>query len=228
MSTGTAVRVPAVGFVGARRRDDHSSLEANFAANARRPASRCLPRVVRATPLVRELLDREARLEWTAAERRVRRPGQDARRDGAVRRAALPGAGAQDRPAAEDTGYRLAVLRPRPLRHGATGGLAKRGVRLRVSRTLSQHPTQVGALRLRETPPRPAPGGVLLYESSPPQREARRTGPVRFGLVLRPACQDACRRRPPHLRWLVQLRPALGSAQHRMGLVISNPCSRRV
>lgn len=107
----SASAYPASGFVGPPMPDGTANLEAKFVANRADPESIAYLEAVRATPLVRELLDRKLTLEWATAELVY-----------ADRRAALPGAGAQDRPGGEDAGHRLAVLRAGHRRHRATGG----------------------------------------------------------------------------------------------------------
>ena len=56
------------GFVGPPMPDGTAKLEAKFVANRADPESIAYLEAVRATPLVRELLDRKLALEWAAAE----------------------------------------------------------------------------------------------------------------------------------------------------------------
>ena len=58
----------APGFVGPHMPDGTANLEAKFVANRANPESIAYLEAVRATPLVRELLDRKLALEWAAAE----------------------------------------------------------------------------------------------------------------------------------------------------------------
>jgi putative cardiolipin synthase len=59
---------PAAGFVGAPAPDAAADLEARFAANRADPMSVTYLEAVRASPLVRKLLDRELEFEWARAE----------------------------------------------------------------------------------------------------------------------------------------------------------------
>ncbi|MDH5209140.1 MAG: phospholipase D family protein [Burkholderiaceae bacterium] len=59
---------PASGFVGSPTPDAAADLEARFAANRADPVSLAYLEAVRATPLVRELLDRKLALDWANAE----------------------------------------------------------------------------------------------------------------------------------------------------------------
>ena len=64
----SASAYPASGFVGPPMPDGTANLEAKFVANRADPESIAYLEAVRATPLVRELLDRKLALEWAAAE----------------------------------------------------------------------------------------------------------------------------------------------------------------
>ena len=64
----SASAYPASGFVGPPMPDGTTDLEARFAANRADPESTAYIEAVRATPLVRELLDRKLALESAAAE----------------------------------------------------------------------------------------------------------------------------------------------------------------
>ena len=64
----SASAYPASGFVGAPAPAAAASLEARFTANRADPESIAYLETIRATPLVRELLDRKLALEWAAAE----------------------------------------------------------------------------------------------------------------------------------------------------------------
>ncbi len=64
----SASAYPASGFVGPPMPDGTTNLEAKFVANRADPESIAYLEAVRATPLVRELLDRKLALEWAAAE----------------------------------------------------------------------------------------------------------------------------------------------------------------
>ncbi|MGE5668634.1 MAG: phospholipase D family protein [Betaproteobacteria bacterium] len=64
----SASAYPASGFVGAPAPDAVAGLEARFAANRTDPVSIAYLDAVRATPLLRELLDRKLDFEWTTAE----------------------------------------------------------------------------------------------------------------------------------------------------------------
>ncbi len=64
----SASAYPAPAFVGAPAPDAAANLEARFAANRADPESVAYIQATRATPLVRELLDRKLDFEWTAAE----------------------------------------------------------------------------------------------------------------------------------------------------------------
>jgi putative cardiolipin synthase len=59
---------PASGFVGVPAPAAAASLEARFTANRADPESIAYLETVRATPLVREVLDRKLEFEWTTAE----------------------------------------------------------------------------------------------------------------------------------------------------------------
>ena len=216
----SASAYPASGFVGAPMPDGTANLEAKFVANRADPESIAYLEAVRATPLVRELLDRKLALEWAAAEvvyddpaktldttertdvllfpELVRKMGRPEKTLDIVSPYFVPGDGGTEQLAA----------------------LAKRGVTVRIltnslaaSDAKSVHSGY--AKRRRDL----LQAGVRLYEIKPTAtKEAGESGrPVRIRLVLRPACQDARRRQPPDLRRLVQLRPALGAAQHRNG-----------
>ena len=63
----SASAYPAAGFVGAPGPDAAADLEARFAATRADPESVAYIEAVRATPLVRDLLDRQLALEWTTA-----------------------------------------------------------------------------------------------------------------------------------------------------------------
>ena len=64
----SASAYPASGFVGPPMPDGTANLEAKFVANRADPESIAYLEAVRATPLVRELLDRKLALEWATAE----------------------------------------------------------------------------------------------------------------------------------------------------------------
>ncbi len=64
----SASAYPAASFVGPPAPDSAATLEARFAANRAEPQSIAYAEAVRATPLVRELLDRKLDFEWTTAE----------------------------------------------------------------------------------------------------------------------------------------------------------------
>ena len=64
----SASAYPAPGFVGPPAPDATPNLEARFVANRADPESIAYIEAVRATPLVRALLDRQLALEWAAAE----------------------------------------------------------------------------------------------------------------------------------------------------------------
>ena len=171
----SASAYPAASFVGAPGPDGAADLEARFAATRADPESVAYLEAVRATPLVRDLLDRQLALEWTHARARVRRPGQDARHDRPDRRAALPGARAHDGSAGEDARPRLAVLRARRRGHRRAGGAGRHGRE-------GAHPHQLaGVVRgecrargLREAPRTTCSGPVSgSTRSSRPRREKR-------------------------------------------------------
>jgi putative cardiolipin synthase len=64
----SASAYPASSFVGAPAPNPSADLEARFAANRANPESVSYLEAVRATTLVRELLDRKLDLEWTTAQ----------------------------------------------------------------------------------------------------------------------------------------------------------------
>jgi cardiolipin synthase C len=64
----SASAYPASGFVGPPMPDGTTNLEAKFVANRGDPESTAYLEAVRATPLVRDLLDRKLNFEWTTAE----------------------------------------------------------------------------------------------------------------------------------------------------------------
>jgi len=64
----SASAYPAAGFVGTPAPDAAADLEARFAANRADPESVAYLDAVRATPLVRELLDRQLDFEWVTAQ----------------------------------------------------------------------------------------------------------------------------------------------------------------
>ncbi len=64
----SASAYPASGFVGPSMPDGTTNLEAKFVANRADPESIAYLEAMRATPLVRELLDRKLATEWATAE----------------------------------------------------------------------------------------------------------------------------------------------------------------
>src|SRR5512140_426697 len=64
----SASAYPAAGFVGPPAPDGAANLEARRAANRGDSESVAYADAVRASPLVRDLLDRKLRFEWTTAE----------------------------------------------------------------------------------------------------------------------------------------------------------------
>ena len=155
----SASAYPASGFVGPPTPDGTTNLEAKFVANRADPESTAYLEAVRATPLVRELLDRKLALEWAAAEVVYDDPAKTL--DTAERTDVLlfPELVRKMGSAREDARHRLAILRTRRRRHRAAGGAGE-------TRRDRAHPHQlargvrreVGAFGLREAPPRPAPG----------------------------------------------------------------------
>ena len=215
----SASAYPAPGFVGAPA-PDAADLEARFAANRADPGSIAYLDAVRATPLVRELLERKLALEWATAEvvyddpaktldttertdvllfpELVRKIGRPEKTLDIVSPYFVPGDGVNR---VADIGGEKGRDRAHPHQ------LARRVRR------------EVGTFGLREAPPEPARGWCTALRDQA-DREGRGGGiqpPVWFRLVLRAACQDACRRRQPDLCRLVQLRSAFGTAQHRNG-----------
>ena len=155
----SASAYPASDFVGAPMPDGTANLEAKFAANRADPESIAYLEAMRATPLVRELLDRKLALEWATAEvvyddpaktldttertdvllfpELVRKMGRPEKTLDIVSPYFVPGAGGTEQLAA----------------------LAKRGVTVRIlTNSLAASDDEVGALGLREAPPGPAPG----------------------------------------------------------------------
>ena len=120
----SASAYPAAGFVGPPPPDGTAATARPVRGRPRAdPESVAYLEAVRATPLMRELLDAHARarVDDRRASCTTTRPRRSTP-SGAHRRAALPGARAQDGPAGEDARHRLAVLRAGRRRHRAAGG----------------------------------------------------------------------------------------------------------
>ena len=171
---------PAAGFVGAPAPDAAAVLAAKFAANARRPGLRRLHRGgARDAAAARHPRSPPAvRMDDGAAG--VRRSGQDPRHRGEEGRAALPAAGADDRPARADVRPRLAVLRARRRRHRRLAALAASGVRVRIlTNSLAASDEKVRSLRLRQAARGPAPRGrpAVRAQADGGKGGGRRPGP---------------------------------------------------
>ncbi len=102
---------PAASFVGTPGPEAAANLQAVFAATRADPESVAYLDAVRVTPLIRDLLNRQLAFEWTTTQLVHDDPAKTLDTDGSHRRAAVPGAGADDRPAAKDARPRLAVFR---------------------------------------------------------------------------------------------------------------------
>ena len=140
----------------------------------------------------------DARIRVDNGAGRPRRSGEDARRDGLVRRAAVPGPRRSDGAAGADARPRVALPRSRGRRN-------RRARRARGSRREGPDTHQFargdrrtrGARGLRQAPPGAARGwsNALRAQADGDARSARWTGMVRVGLVVRAPRQDV-RRRP--------------------------------
>ena len=125
------------------------------------------------------------------------------------------------RPAGAELRPRLAVLRARRRGHGGARGAG-------AARRRGAHPHQLaGRVRgerrarraTRSAARRCCAAGVRLYELKPTAGSGRDRAEARgrVELLVGAARQDLRRGRAPDLRRLLQLRPALGPAQHRAG-----------
>ena len=117
---------PAAGFVGAPGPDGAADLEARFAATRADPESVAYLEAVRATPLVRDLLDRQLALEWTHAPSsctttRPRRSTRPARTDVLLFPELVRTIGRPEKTLRP----RLAVLRARRRGHRGAGGAGR-------------------------------------------------------------------------------------------------------
>jgi putative cardiolipin synthase len=211
---------PASSFVGPSAPDGAANLEARFAANRADPESIAYADAVRATPLVRDLLDRKLSFEWTTAQivyddpaktldttertdvllfpALVRKMGRPEKALDIVSPYFVPGAGGTEH---------LAEL--------AKSGIAVRILTNSLAASDEKSVHSGYATRRRDL----LQAGVRLYEirAERDERKGRVQLPVRIRLVVRPARQDARSGPQPDLRRLVQLRPALGQAEHRNG-----------
>ncbi len=224
----SASAYPAAGFVGPPAPDAAATLEARFAANLADPESVAYAEAVRATPLMRELLERKLGFEWTTAEIVYDDPAKtldtSERTDVLLFPALVRKMGHPEKT--------LDIVSPYfvPGSRGTEqlAALAKSGVTVRIltnslaaSDEKSVHSGY--AKRRRDL----LEAGVLLYEIRP-----NVTGQIgeayRFGRSSTSGlhAKTLGRGPQPDLRRLVQLRPALGAPQHRNGPRDQQPGAR--
>ena len=188
--------------------DGTPNLEAKFVANRADPESTSYLEAVRATPLVRELLDRKLAIRMDNGRARFDDPAKTLDTTERTDVLLLPELMRKIGPAEKTLDIVSPYFIPGAAGTEQLAALAKRGITVRVltnslaaSEAKSVHSGY--AKRRRDL----LQAGVRLYEIK--ATAAKQTGeserPIRIRLVLRPACQDARRRRPPDLRRLVQL-----------------------
>ena len=211
---------PAASFVGAPGPDGAANLEAKFAATRADPESIAYLEAVRTTSLVRDLLDRQLALEWTHAQVVYDDPAKTLDTTDRTDVLLFPElVRTMGRP--EKT---LDLVSPYfvPGEEGTAAlvALASKGVKVRIlTNSLASIRCESRARGLREAPRGSAPGRgpALRDQDDGGAGSASRQGQVRIELVGGLACEDVRRGPQPHLRRLVQLRPALGATQHRDG-----------
>jgi putative cardiolipin synthase len=196
---------PAASFVGTAAPDAVEYLEARFAAARAAPEAAGYLEALRTTPLVRDLLDKGLSFEWVTARLLADNPAKTLdpvdRADHLLFPALVQAMGQPTNTLDLVSPY----LVPGEQGTESLAALARSGVTVRIL-TNSLAASDVAAVHAGYTRRR-----VDLLRAG--VRQERR----RFGFLVGPAREDLRRRPLPHLRRLVQLRPALGAAEHRDG-----------
>ena len=212
---------PAPLFVGRAGRDSAPARSRpGFATTRADPESIAYLDAVRATPVVREILERRLILEWANVEVVHDDPAKTLDATASPDVLLFPElVAAMGRPQ-QSLDLVSPYFVPGDGGTAAIMAMAQRGVRVRVL-TNSLAATDESAVhagygkRRRDL----LAAGVQLYELADGEGRANRRPFGRVvGLGIGAPRQDVRRRPPPHLRRLIQLRPALGTSQHRDGL----------
>ena len=226
----SASAYPAAQFLAPPPADAAQLLQAAFAKARADPASVEYLKAVIESRLLTNLLNRSLDLDWTHARLLYDDPAKtldrSARTDILLFPALMESLGKPVKSFDIVSPYFV----PGDNGTALLAELARSGVRVRVlTNSLASSDESVvhaGYLKRRRDLLR---AGVKLYELKPTAKEQSVQVRGRFGAgkVAGPACQDLRRRRPAHLHRLVQLRPALGTAEHRTGRGARQPAGGR-
>ena len=211
---------PAASFVGTPGPDAAADLEATFAATRADPECVAYLEAVRTTPLVSDLLDRRLAFEWTTAQLVHDDPAKTLDTTGRTDVLLFPDLVQTIGRPQKSLDLVSPYFVPGDEGTAALVALARKGVKVRIlTNSLAasdEKSVHAGYAKRRQDLLR---AGVRLYELKPTaaKRIARKQSQVRVELIRGLARKDIRRGPQPHLRRLVQFRPAFGAAEHRDG-----------